>query len=217
MFTSSRLSGLTAVDVKPSPSRHDAWPPYPLAAEPVFEFVPSQANAGLLQARLKHAAKQISRAFIKVSARSRPAAYPVPSFAGAILRLICWRNRRDSNVSHCRPREVLGLNQSAEYSASPTRPYRILPFAGLRPRIFAVDLLDKNGAQGRDRTTDTAIFSRMLYQLSYLGTSNPRTGSGAPVYSQAGQPCPPTRRQPPIARNEAYSASSSSSLAAGMT
>jgi hypothetical protein len=27
----------------------------------------------------------------------------------------------------------------------------------------------KNGAQGRNRTTDTAIFSRMLYQLSYLG------------------------------------------------
>ena len=26
-----------------------------------------------------------------------------------------------------------------------------------------------SGAQGRDRTTDTAIFSRMLYQLSYLG------------------------------------------------
>ena len=24
-------------------------------------------------------------------------------------------------------------------------------------------------AQGRNRTTDTAIFSRMLYQLSYLG------------------------------------------------
>jgi hypothetical protein len=27
------------------------------------------------------------------------------------------------------------------------------------------------GAQGRNRTTDTAIFSRMLYQLSYLGGS----------------------------------------------
>jgi hypothetical protein len=27
----------------------------------------------------------------------------------------------------------------------------------------------KDGAQGRSRTTDTAIFSRMLYQLSYLG------------------------------------------------
>jgi hypothetical protein len=25
------------------------------------------------------------------------------------------------------------------------------------------------GAQGRNRTTDTAIFNRMLYQLSYLG------------------------------------------------
>jgi hypothetical protein len=32
----------------------------------------------------------------------------------------------------------------------------------------------KNGAQGRNRTTDTAIFSRMLYQLSYLGI--PATG-----------------------------------------
>ena len=27
----------------------------------------------------------------------------------------------------------------------------------------------KSGARGRDRTTDTAIFSRMLYQLSYPG------------------------------------------------
>ena len=29
----------------------------------------------------------------------------------------------------------------------------------------------ESGAQGRDRTADTAIFSRMLYQLSYLGAS----------------------------------------------
>ncbi len=29
--------------------------------------------------------------------------------------------------------------------------------------------VDRDGAQGRNRTTDTAIFSRMLYQLSYLG------------------------------------------------
>ena len=27
----------------------------------------------------------------------------------------------------------------------------------------------KNGAQGRNRTTDTRIFSPLLYQLSYLG------------------------------------------------
>jgi hypothetical protein len=34
-----------------------------------------------------------------------------------------------------------------------------------------------NGAQGRNRTTDTAIFSRMLYQLSYLGTPPPNPGN----------------------------------------
>lgn len=27
-----------------------------------------------------------------------------------------------------------------------------------------------DGAQGRDRTADTVIFSHVLYQLSYLGT-----------------------------------------------
>lgn len=35
-----------------------------------------------------------------------------------------------------------------------------------RRRLYEVE---PNGAQGRNRTTDTAIFSRMLYQLSYLG------------------------------------------------
>ena len=35
------------------------------------------------------------------------------------------------------------------------------------------------GAQGRDRTTDTAIFSRMLYQLSYLGVPGGRKAQGA--------------------------------------
>src|SRR5262249_49734196 len=32
------------------------------------------------------------------------------------------------------------------------------------------------GAQGRNRTTDTAIFVRMLYQLSYLGAGARRRG-----------------------------------------
>ena len=31
-----------------------------------------------------------------------------------------------------------------------------------------------NGARGRIRTTDTAIFSRMLYQLSYPGIVAPQ-------------------------------------------
>ena len=33
-----------------------------------------------------------------------------------------------------------------------------------------------DGAQGRNRTTDTAIFSLMLYQLSYLGAARVRSG-----------------------------------------
>ena len=36
----------------------------------------------------------------------------------------------------------------------------------------------ENGAQGRNRTTDTVIFSHVLYQLSYLGV-----GSGASIMS----------------------------------
>ena len=31
-----------------------------------------------------------------------------------------------------------------------------------------------NGAQGRNRTTDTRIFNPLLYRLSYLGTGNGR-------------------------------------------
>ena len=34
----------------------------------------------------------------------------------------------------------------------------------------------EDGAQGRNRTTDTVIFSHVLYQLSYLGS---RDGQGA--------------------------------------
>ena len=44
-----------------------------------------------------------------------------------------------------------------------------------------------NGAQGRNRTTDTAIFSRMLYQLSYLGTAQ----RAAAARGHTG--CPPSR------------------------
>src|SRR6266550_2545372 len=37
------------------------------------------------------------------------------------------------------------------------------------------------GAQGRNRTTDTVIFSHVLYQLSYLGAA-PTGGGGSPRY-----------------------------------
>src|SRR5947209_1222871 len=56
-------------------------------------------------------------------------------------------------------------------------------------RVFGI------GAQGRNRTTDTAIFSRMLYQLSYLGRSQ---GPKKPVepagYSWREQSCLPRGR-----------------------
>ena len=52
--------------------------------------------------------------------------------------------------------------------------------------------IDSYGAQGRDRTTDTAIFSRMLYQLSYLGILGRPKGLGErAVYREVGGPCPP--------------------------
>ncbi len=50
-----------------------------------------------------------------------------------------------------------------------------------------------SGAQGRDRTTDTAIFSRMLYQLSYLGILGRPKGLGErAVYREVGGLCPPS-------------------------
>ena len=59
-------------------------------------------------------------------------------------------------------------------------------------RRVAEDCGGAHGAQGRDRTTDTAIFSRMLYQLSYLGVpQKPERSEGAAVYSQAIRLCPP--------------------------
>ena len=49
-----------------------------------------------------------------------------------------------------------------------------------------------NGAQGRNRTTDTAIFSRMLYQLSYLGGHGRLGADGVRgrLYSQSRSSCP---------------------------
>ena len=38
----------------------------------------------------------------------------------------------------------------------------------LRPHVF-IDQLSVESAETQNRTVDTAIFSRVLYQLSYLG------------------------------------------------
>ena len=42
-----------------------------------------------------------------------------------------------------------------------------------KSRPEAAKSLKRNGAQGRNRTTDTRIFSPLLYQLSYLGPGKP--------------------------------------------
>jgi hypothetical protein len=59
------------------------------------------------------------------------------------------------------------------------------------PRPWFANQL-RNGAQGRNRTTDTAIFSRMLYQLSYLGMPRGRSRTiGPAVYSGVKRSCLP--------------------------
>ena len=39
----------------------------------------------------------------------------------------------------------------------------------MRMHKFNSDFNERNGAQRRNRTTDTRIFNPLLYQLSYLG------------------------------------------------
>ena len=61
----------------------------------------------------------------------------------------------------------MGRNMQAVWSKK-------IPINGLFYRTTWEHRGAGGGAQGRNRTTDTAIFSRVLYQLSYLGA--------APVY-----------------------------------
>src|SRR5690606_12026006 len=49
---------------------------------------------------------------------------------------------------------------------------------------------ENNGAQGRIRTTDTRIFSPLLYQLSYLGV---RRGHAVSSGNAGASPAPPGR------------------------
>src|SRR5690606_24121037 len=73
------------------------------------------------------------------------------------------------------------------------------------------------GAQGRNRTTDTVIFSHVLYQLSYLGLSRARMpGAGWRRYSSSLSDCPAPWSECP-SRPEAASSSSSSAEWEGIT
>ncbi len=60
---------------------------------------------------------------------------------------------------------VAGLVPCAWYNCGTTARLR-LPAPRRDARVYE----KLRGAQGRNRTTDTRIFSPLLYQLSYLGT-----------------------------------------------
>ncbi len=68
-----------------------------------------------------------------------------------------------------------------------------------------------NGAQGRNRTSDTAIFSRMLYQLSYLGPCAARRPP-----ERGREIAEPARPVQPPQRPSSSSGVSGSSSVAGM-
>lgn len=73
---------------------------------------------------------------------------------------------------------------------APHTPHRKI--MGLNPIILHQALMRTNGARGRDRTADTAIFSRMLYQLSYPGLSlwDVIFPCGGGPIGRARRPCP---------------------------
>jgi hypothetical protein len=53
---------------------------------------------------------------------------------------------------------------------------------------------ENHGAQGRNRTTDTVIFSHVLYQLSYLGAGRAgKLPAEAPRYRDWARQCPAAR------------------------
>ena len=68
--------------------------------------------------------------------------------------------------------------------AIPSRPYYqsgLKRSGGLSDRLC----LGENGAQGRNRTTDTRIFSPLLYRLSYLGLKMSRLYASLSMVSRA--------------------------------
>ena len=49
-------------------------------------------------------------------------------------------------------------------------------------------MIENAGAQGRNRTTDTRIFSPLLYQLSYLAGAATHSEDGAGIRPAVGKP-----------------------------
>ena len=78
------------------------------------------------------------------------------------------------------PANRMSLRNGAEPSSSSNSRHPPLIYAH-RPAETACEASENlgNGAQGRNRTADTVIFSHVLYQLSYLG---PPGGASRPAW-----------------------------------
>ncbi len=125
-----------------------------------------------------------------------------PSRNSGINLLLKRTLRLCSGAPHHSPVDHMLINSIARFhcGASQVRATSWAPYvAWSAARNWAAALLTTicgrgywNGAQGRDRTTDTAIFSRMLYQLSYLGIPGRAEGRcERAVYREVGSACPP--------------------------
>ena len=83
------------------------------------------------------------------------------------------------------------------YIGKPRRLDTSLPGGSKRASEHAAEFFEEGcGAQGRNRTTDTVIFSHVLYQLSYLGSREgglPAQTSGLP--NRRSPRCPPFQDQ----------------------
>src|SRR5262245_54955619 len=88
-----------------------------------------------------------------------------------------WSGRRDSNP---RPSPWQG-------DALQTEP---LPLGGCARRDV--------GAERQSRTGDTAIFSRVLYQLSYLGPASPSARTGPTAWRRIARAFGATQSSPAI-------------------
>ncbi len=98
---------------------------------------------------------------------------PGPPLATVRVAAACWSGdhhskRRASTPEAARPTcRRRGAGRRAPDQARPVTVMRT------RDRCAAtIDDQEENGAQSWNRTSDTAIFSRMLYQLSYLGAGD---------------------------------------------
>ena len=80
-------------------------------------------------------------------------------------------------------RKMIGVVAGLEAELKRRRTKYVEPDWKRKCRKRKIKSAGWNGAQGRNRTTDTRIFSPLLYQLSYLGLAR----AGRPIRVSGGQ------------------------------